>query len=93
MKIHYEAKRKIFWAELDGDPKGTREERNAYWGQKDDVKKAGFRFDGDGERTGFPNTWFTTNVTTAEAFYDQTDFETRVMIDKERDQKIFRLAS
>lgn len=88
MKIHYEAKRKIFWAELDGDPKGTREERNAYWGQKDDVKKAGFRFDGSGERTGLPNTWFTVNVTTAEAFYDQTDSETRVMIDKERDQRV-----
>jgi SWI/SNF-related matrix-associated actin-dependent regulator 1 of chromatin subfamily A len=60
MKIHWNAAKEVFWAELDGCARGgTSEERNTYWGQKDIVKEAGFRFDGNGDMTGTPSTWAT----------------------------------
>jgi SWI/SNF-related matrix-associated actin-dependent regulator 1 of chromatin subfamily A len=67
MKIHWDETKQVFWAELDGRPRGgTSEERNTYWGQKDVVREAGFRFDGNGDMSGRRNTWATRFIEPAE---------------------------
>jgi SWI/SNF-related matrix-associated actin-dependent regulator 1 of chromatin subfamily A len=59
MKIHWDEAMGVFRAELDGSPFGTQAQKDAYWGGKDVVKVAGFRFDGDGRNTGIPKSWYT----------------------------------
>lgn len=66
MKLHWEPKGKFYWAELDGNPQGSKAEKDVYWGQKDVVKEAGFRCDVSGQTTGVNYRWFTKYVDTAE---------------------------
>jgi SWI/SNF-related matrix-associated actin-dependent regulator 1 of chromatin subfamily A len=67
MKIHWDSDLELYWAELDGVPRGgTKAERDAYWGQKGVVKDAGFYCDVPGEKTGVKFRWYTRYPDTAE---------------------------
>jgi SWI/SNF-related matrix-associated actin-dependent regulator 1 of chromatin subfamily A len=58
MKIHWNAEKKVYWAEFDGAPFGSSSERKVYWDQKEQVKAVGFFYDSTGEASGERHRWY-----------------------------------